>query len=398
MSLGDVQHQGFAQRLIQRAVSGQRVPHGYLFHGPDGVGKETLALGLAQLLLCGSPVERELGSEESKAVGLDRLRTGCGACEDCRTVGAQTHPDLHMVYRQLGREHPDPEVRRRKALDLGVDVVRHFVIDKVGLTPIRGRAKVFILREADRMTVQAQNALLKTLEEPPGATVIILLVSVMDRLLPTTLSRCQAVRFDALPTAFIRAKLAALMPGVDSDRLDWYARHGEGSLGRTMQCAADEVYELNERMLADLVQLSADARLASAQGDSAREVRSGEIAKSWLDEAKSLGERHRKRDPDITETEASRRGLKAVFELAATWYADVMRWGSGDESAVVNAHWTTQIREVTERLEVHVAAEAVSRLARAGRQLDLNANTQLCVEALLSELARLGDRETARSA
>ena len=398
MSLGDVQHQGFAQCLIQRAVSGQRVPHGYLFHGPDGVGKEALALGLAQLLLCGSPVERELDSEGSKAVGLDRLRTGCGACEDCRTVAAQSHPDLHMVYRQLGREHPDPEVRRRKALDLGVDVVRHFVINKVGLTPIRGRAKVFILREADRMTVQAQNALLKTLEEPPGATVMILLASAMDRLLPTTLSRCQAVRFDALPTTFIRAKLAALMPDVEADRLDWYARYGEGSLGRTMRNTADNVFEVNERMLDGLVQLSAGGRRTAGRGNSTGEARSDEIVKFWTDEAKSLGERHRKRDPDITETEASRRGLKSVFELAAAWYADVLRYGSGDESAVVNTHWMMQIEQAAERLEVQAAAEAVSRIARAGRQLDLNANTQLCVEALLSDLARLGDRETVRSA
>jgi len=303
-----------------------------------------------------------------------------------------------MVYRQLGREHPDPEVRRRKALDLGVDVVRHFVIDKVGLTPIRGRAKVFILREADRMTVQAQNALLKTLEEPPGATVIILLVSSMDRLLPTTLSRCQAVRFDALPTPFIHAKLTALTPEVEADRLDWSARHGEGSLGRAMQDTADNLFEVNERMHDGLVQLSADTRRASPKGNPAGEVRSGEIVKFWLDEAKSLGERYRKRDPDITETEASRRGLKSVFELAAVWYADLLRCGSGDESAVVNRHWITQIRQAAERLDVQAAAEAVSRIARAGRQLDLNANTQLCVEALLSDLARLGNCGTVRSA
>jgi DNA polymerase-3 subunit delta' len=95
------------------------------------------------------------------------------------------------VHRYLIKEHPESDVRKRKGLEISVDVLRHFVIERTALTPIRGRAKVFVIREADSMTTQAQNALLKTLEEPPGPTFIILLVSALDGLLPTTLSRCQ---------------------------------------------------------------------------------------------------------------------------------------------------------------------------------------------------------------
>ena len=83
MSLVDVKHQGHAQSHIQRAVESDRVPHAYVFHGPDGVGKETLAHGFAQLLLCGEPVDLELTGEAADAVGMKRLRTACGACEDC---------------------------------------------------------------------------------------------------------------------------------------------------------------------------------------------------------------------------------------------------------------------------------------------------------------------------
>jgi hypothetical protein len=187
------------------------------------------------------------------------------------------------------------------------------------------------------------------------------------------------------------------MPEVEADRLDWYARHGEGSLGRAMQSAADDIFEVNGRLLDGLAQMSIGTRRAAAKGKSPRESGSGELVKTWIDEAKSLGEWHRKRDADITETEASRRGLKSVFELAAAWYADVMRCGSGGESSVVNTQWMPQIKEAAERLEMRAATEAVSRIARAGRQLDLNANTQLCVEGLLSDLNRLGEREVARS-
>ncbi len=379
MSLGDVEHQGYAQRLIQRAVARDRVPHAYLFHGPDGVGKETLALGLAQLLLCDSPIDRKLDGERAESVGVGGLRTGCGECEECRAVTSQTHPDLHLIYRQLNREHPDPVVRKRKALDIGVDVLRHFVIASVGLTPIRGRAKVFIIREADRITVQAQNALLKTLEEPPGTTFIILLVTSVDRLLPTTLSRCQVVRFDALPTLFVRAGISALLPDLLSEQIEWYARFSDGSLGCALQCANDDLYGLNRHVLEELVDLPTR--------------RSDELVKNWTDKSKSLGARYRKRDPDVTDTEAGRRGFKSIFQLAATWYADVLRVGSGDELAVVNTSWRAKIAQVSRSLDPALAMKAINRIARAEHHLDLNANTQLCIETLLADLARIGRNE-----
>ncbi len=357
MSLSDVRHQDAALRRIQQALSRDRVPHAYLFHGPEGVGKERVARGLAQLLLCSNPTERELGIDEAGVVGLKRVREGCGRCEDCRLVAAQTHPDFHVIYRQLHRDHPEADVRKRKGLEIGVDVLRHFVIDKVGLTPLRGRAKLFVIRAADDMTVQAQNALLKTLEEPPGSTFIILLVSAVDRLLPTTLSRCQLVRFDGLPEGFVREKLGEFRPALSRERIEWCARCGEGSLGRTLEYADDELFELHQRLAESLT------RLGDGHSDS--------LVKAWTDEASALGERYRKRDPDITDSEATRRGLATVFQLAAGWYADVLR-NYADTAQFIGAE---------------TVATAINRLAEAQRQLDLNANTQLIVETLVGDLA-----------
>jgi DNA polymerase-3 subunit delta' len=312
---------------------------------------------LAQLLLCSNPTERELGIDEAGVVGLKRVREGCGRCEDCRLVAAQTHPDFHVIYRQLHRDHPEADVRKRKGLEIGVDVLRHFVIDKVGLTPLRGRAKLFVIRAADDMTVQAQNALLKTLEEPPGSTFIILLVSAVDRLLPTTLSRCQLVRFDGLPEGFVREKLGEFRPALSRERIEWCARCGEGSLGRTLEYADDELFELHQRLAESLT------RLGDGHSDS--------LVKAWTDEASALGERYRKRDPDITDSEATRRGLATVFQLAAGWYADVLR-NYADTAQFIGAE---------------TVATAINRLAEAQRQLDLNANTQLIVETLVGDLA-----------
>ena len=375
MSLADVKHQPHAQRRLQLAIAGDRVHHAYIFHGPDGVGKEMYACGLAQMLLCPKPIDHHSQPGDAEEIGASELRLGCGDCEDCRMVLAGSHPDLHLVYRQLSREHPDPAVRRRKALEIGVDVLRHFVIDRVGLTPGRGRVKLFLIREADRITAAAQNALLNTLEEPPGATVLVLLVRALDRLLPTTLSRCQVVRFDPLPTEFIRDKLAALLSGPAAEQIDWYARCSDGSLGLALQRAEDQWHELNQRLLESL------AALGEAGG--------GDLAQAWIDESKTLGQRYRKRDPEITDTEAGRRGLKAIFQLAATCFADVLRFNNTDMSALVNTSHQPLIAKISQHVQTENAAEAISRMVQTERQLDLNANTQLVIETVVTGLARI---------
>lgn len=386
MLLGDVRHQDFAHRLIQRAVGRESVPHAYLFHGPEGVGKERMARGLAQLLLCPRPVEHVLDATQRAALRLDHSRTGCGACEDCRAVLAQSHPDMHLIYRQLSREHPDADVRKRKALDLGVDVIRHFLIERVALTTIRGRAKVFIVQEADGMTRQAQNALLKTLEEPPGTTVIVLLATTMDRLLPTTISRCQIVRFEALPNHFIREKVDEILANMAPPQREWYTRCSQGSVGRALQSADDEIYGLNERLATGFAALTGPENGAGAHRTNG--IRSDHMAAAWLEEAKTLANRYKKRDPDVTDTEAIRRAIKTALQLAARWFADVLHVGAHEKTAIVNTHLMPAIRRSAESLTAAQAMQAIQRIVQAERELDLNANTQLCVEVLLNDLAR----------
>lgn len=375
MSIFDVRHQPRAHWLIQRALAGDRLPHAYIFHGPDGVGKEAFAVGLAHLLLCSSPRDREVSSIPELSDWRGPARDACGECDDCRAARADTHPDLHLIYRQLNRYHPDPVVRERKALDLGVDVVRHFVIDSVGAKPARGRAKVFIIREADRITPAAQNALLKTLEEPPPTTFLILLVASLDRLLETTCSRCQLIPFAPLPTSFVAEKLGELCPALPAAQAEFIARLASGSLGAARQYAEDDVGSYNERVSATLSDISSAAVCA--------------VAKEIIDDAKSLAKRHRERDPDISDTEGQRRGLKVLFSLMASWYRDRMLASSTVEELVTHAGPAAVLTEPRTRLTPMQSADAIGAIATAERQLDLNANVQLCLESLLIHLARL---------
>lgn len=374
MSLSEVQHQSHALRAIQRALTGGRMPHAYLFHGPDGVGKELTARGLAQLLLCRQPRTQRPPEEPAAGLGLPEWREACGGCEDCRMVRGDAHPDLHLVHRYLYRDHPDSDVRRRKGLEIGVEVIRHFVIDRVGQTALRGRAKVFIIREADRITTAAQNALLKTLEEPPGPTFLILLTSNLDRLLATTLSRCQPVRFDTLPLDFVADRLAALVPELPAEQREWYARFADGSLGAAMQAIEAGLYELNVTVI------------ESMPGGS----RAAEAASAWTEAAKGLGDTYRKRDPDITDTEATRRGLLTLMRLAANWHADITRVSAGQWDSLYNHVYRARIERAASGMDLFAAAEAVQRIATAERQLDQNVNVQLCIDCLLNDLPGRG--------
>lgn len=195
MRFSEILHQPRAMGLIRRALRGGRTHHAFLFDGPEGVGKELAARALAARLLC---------QADSLATDAD----ACGNCPACRVFIAGNHSDFHLVQRGLHKFHPERTVRSSKGLVLGVDLIRHFVIEPAGTTPSQGRRRIFVIRDAERMNEDAQNCLLKTLEEPPPNAVLILLTSSPARLLPTIRSRCQQISFDRLPTSFVAAETA----------------------------------------------------------------------------------------------------------------------------------------------------------------------------------------------
>ncbi|MBI4562651.1 MAG: DNA polymerase III subunit delta' [Candidatus Rokubacteria bacterium] len=170
-----------ALELLERALALDRVAHAYAFVGPSGIGRKLTALAFAQTLLCPSRPRGEAGEAPRP-----RPLGGCGSCSPCRRVQAGTHPDCHLVL-------PDGQTIR-------IEQIRE--LERwASLRPREGPRKIFIVDEAERMPPVSANALLKTLEEPPDRTVLILILSQAKALPPTVLSRCQLVRFAPLPLA-----------------------------------------------------------------------------------------------------------------------------------------------------------------------------------------------------
>ncbi len=209
-------HEQIISNLQTAARTGQ-VSHAYILNGPEGSGKRMLAEAFAMLLECELPVDGE----------------PCMECVSCRQA--------------LGKNHPDIIYLTHDKSVISVDDVRRQIIRDADIMPYRGRFKVYIVDEAEKMNPQAQNALLKTLEEPPSYVVILLLTTNADAFLPTVLSRCVRLNLKAVDDARIRAYLVRNC-GVSGDRADLCAAFSQGNVGRAMELAAsDELSGLKDR-------------------------------------------------------------------------------------------------------------------------------------------------------
>jgi DNA polymerase-3 subunit delta' len=226
--LSTLRAQPSALQTLRRALSSGRVHHAYLFDGPDGVGKERAAFGLAQALVC---ERRSEGSADA-----------CGRCSAClRSVprapqaegvaGLPVHPDVVVIERGL---HDPAAIGRRtpETQDISIDQVRALVLARSAFPPHEGRAKVFVVRRAEELSVSAANALLKTLEEPGARTHFVLLSSAGDTLLPTIRSRTLRIRFAPLPDAVVADLLRA--HGTPPDVADAVAPLASGSMSAAL--------------------------------------------------------------------------------------------------------------------------------------------------------------------
>jgi DNA polymerase-3 subunit delta' len=279
--LSTVLAQDTAIATLRRALGSERVHHAYLFDGPDGVGKEMAAFGLAQALVC-----------ERRAARGDEACGACGAC--VRAVPKQgerrpVHPDVIVIERGLyepaaiGRRTPETQ-------DISIDQVRTLVLARAAFAPHEGRAKVFVVRRAEELSVSAANALLKTLEEPGQRTHFVLVTSQADTLLSTIRSRTQRIRFGALPPDVVAKLLVAR--GVDAFRAAEIARLSAGSAQTALALSDEEASTERERFVTRAL-AAIDAPDMGAALDLAEEAKKekGDLALRLTALASALGER-----------------------------------------------------------------------------------------------------------
>ncbi|MCO6455066.1 MAG: DNA polymerase III subunit [Pirellulaceae bacterium] len=330
-----------------RCLSAGRLASSFLFVGPPGVGKRTFANRLAQALLCERSATHPLAA--------------CGHCSSCQLVAAGTHPDLDVVER--------PQDRAFIPLELLIGDPQHRLQEglchRLSLRPFRGGYRIAILDDADYLNAEGANCLLKTLEEPPPRSVLILVGTSQHKQLPTIRSRCQLVRFRPLPEALLERLLLDLGHATDPAEARQLARLGQGSLERALFWQGEEVAQFRRELYGHLSATCWDP------------VTLGKVIGAFVDRAGK-------------EAAARRQRFKLVIDLATDYFHQLLRrlCGAGLEGDDVLAAAVDQ-GERTWRGDCETVNRCIERCLSATPQVDSNANQATLLECWLDDLSRL---------
>jgi len=327
MIFNDISGHGREKELLSRALESGRVAHAYLFAGPPGIGKRTLAMAFARAMNC---AEVETGY--------------CGQCRDCMAIESHNHQNVLEVV---------PEDKDGAPSSTGlirIDRVRE-VIAALRFSVRRGR-RVVVFDEAHTFKKEAANAILKTLEEPPEGTVIILVSSMARMLLPTIVSRCQRLNFRPLTTDEVKEFLIS-KKGVSPATAEVWAKFSDGAIARALVCSSSTAMEQRGVILEGL-------RSVAEQGERRLLAFAHELSKS----------------PELDD----------ILEFLKTWCRDIALVSEGMDRLVVNGDLKSfmktgpSTRSVLETYEKIEAARAAMAPPRYG-------NKRLAMEVLLMDMA-----------
>jgi DNA polymerase-3 subunit delta' len=328
---------------LTRTLAEGREGASLIFHGPEGVGRRAVALSLAQALNCA--VEPGVG---------------CGRCGTCARIAhverGKFEEGDHKGDARETTGHPDVRIVVPGKEEIRIDEIRS-LRQQAQRRPFEGRRSVFIIDPAERMTTEAANALLKTLEEPPPGSCLILIASDPDALLPTVRSRCRLVPFHPLPVSLLAAHLEKAASMTPADAL-MVATLSGGRPGRALR------FDLAAYRAARDAVMEVIGRLAERR-PRAHVLKDAEILGSREDDA----------------------GIQASLDTLETLLRDAMVLHAGGRSdQIVNGEIEATLRRLGETLGDHLTG-SLRRIAEARRDLVGNVNKQLLLEVLLLDLA-----------
>lgn len=313
----------WAVDLLQKNLANQRLRHAYLFCGPPGVGRRTLALKLAQSINC---EQREQASEP------------CGRCLSCRQIEKMQHPDLTVVQaEQVGGNLKVQQIRE----------MQH----SLSLSPYAGRYRVALILRFEEANPNAANALLKTLEEPPKRVVLMLTATEPERLLPTIVSRCEIIRLRSLPLETVSTGLQKHFD-VSEEQAELLAHLSGGRPGLSIQYLQDpDLLLKRQSYLEDLGHLLTSHRVerfAYADQLSKGKDNIGDIMQTW-----------------------------------ATFWRDVLLVQSGSNVPITNLDRIDEIHKIARYVDIQKAKALIARIDRTQYLLSRNVNKTLTLEVLL---------------
>lgn len=307
---------------FQKAIEYNKISHAYILAGEEGMGRKTIAKAFAMTLLC----------ERSN-------REPCLECHSCKQVLSGNHPDVLWV------SHEKPN-------SIGVDDIRLQINDTIFIKPYSSAYKIYIVDEAEKMTVQAQNALLKTIEEPPAYVIIILLTTNQESFLPTILSRCIQLKLKPLKNDVVGGYLMETM-GVKESQADVYAAFARGNLGKAIHLASSDEFQLMYRQVLNLL----------------KNLKEMDIS-MLLDSIKRLQEDHL--------------DLNECLDFVQLWYRDILMFKvTRDMNLLVFKDEYTTVSNICQKSSYEGLEAILNAIEKAKVRLKANVNTELALELML---------------
>ncbi len=307
---------------LQTAIRAGQVSHAYIFNGEDGSGKKTLARIFAQTLEC-----EEKGTDP------------CGKCHSCHMAESDNHPDIIVV-------------KHEKAGSISVDEIREQLIADISIKPYSGSRKIYIVPDATLMTVQAQNALLKTIEEPPEYAVIILLTDNKDKLLSTILSRSLTLEIRPIRDSLVSEYLVK-NKGINEYKAQLTAAFARGNIGRALKLTDSEEFDEIKgevvRVMCDIRGMKMDEIMDSVKN-----------AVGFKDE---IGD---------------------YLDLVLMWFRDVLLFkASGEDEGIIFAEEISSVKRCAENFSFEKINLIIEKVMETKNKLASNVNAELSIETLL---------------
>ena len=315
MSFRDIKGQDSAIDFLKISVKNDKISHAYMFIGPSGVGKKLTAINFAKAINCLDP--KDAGP--------------CDTCSQCKKIDASNHPDV-FIFSPLKEDS-----------SFGIDRIRALTKD-IGLKPYEGRKKVYILDNADSMTPEAQNALLKTLEEPPSDSVLILIVENINGIFSTVQSRAKRVRFFPIPAKEIEGILVNSYK-MEKEKAEILSRISSGMLGKALKYNDEDFFKARDRIISAL---------------------NGEMIL----------------DSDFDGL--SKPDMRLALDVMLTWYRDILliKAGVANSSSLVNIDKLDLIQSEAKRSSFDGLNNIINQVILTGSLFEQNVNPKLAMGVL----------------
>lgn len=312
---------------IQNAIKNNKLSHAYIIDGLKGLGKKLLANTLSKTLEC-----------EKEDI------TPCCKCISCQTFDSGNNPDI--IY-----------VKPTKTKSIGVDDVREQINNIIEIKPYRYKYKIFIIENADTMTIAAQNAILKTIEEPPLYAVFLLLSTNFNRFLPTILSRCTLIKLKPLKESIIKNYISMSL-NISEKEAEIYSAFAQGSIGQAKEIATSDIFIQTRTRIIQLL----------------TELKSKDIIKIF-ETAKEL--------------EIYKDDINNILNIFLMWYRDILTAKNfKDEKHIIQKDKFELIKIQAEQLDYNNIFEAINTIEDTRLKLKQNANFQLAIEIMILKLCK----------